>query len=151
MRWSRRSLLLVPAVALLVACAARRPRVAGVMPDLDGFLAAHHLAPGEPLRADEVGRTATASYHIVQVVRGEEPHRHMVHDLTLVVLRGPCVIVIGSERFAVRDGDAAVIPRATAHALVNEGRVPAVTLAIFNPPLDAPDRVPAFDSPGTAR
>ena len=151
MRSSRRSPTLVLAVALLAACAPRRPQVAGSVPDLDGFLTAHPLAPGEPLRADEVGRTASASYHIVQVVRGEEPHRHLVHDLTLVVLRGRGVLVIGSERFAVRAGDAAVIPRATPHALVNEERAPAVTLAIFSPPLDAPDRAPAFDSSGTAR
>ena len=136
---------------LLTACAARQPRVAGGVPDLDGFLTAHRLAPGEPLRADEVGRTATASYHVVQVERGEEPHRHLVHDLTLVVLRGRGVLVIGSERFAVRAGDAAVIPRATAHALVTQERSPVITLAIFTPPLDAPDRAPAFDSSGTAR
>ena len=138
-------------VTLLTACAARRPQVAGGVPDLDGFLTTHRLVPGDPLRADEIARTATASYHIVQVVRGEEPHRHLVHDLTLVVLRGRGVLVIGNERFAVRAGDAAVIPRATAHALANEGRTPAVTLAIFSPPLDAPDRAPLFDSPGTAR
>ena len=121
------------------------------MADLDGFLATHRLSPGEELRADEVGRTATATYHVVQVARREEPHRHLAHDLTLLVLRGRGVLVIGDVRFAVREGDAAVIPRATPHAFVNDGRVAAVTLAVFSPPLDAPDRVPAFDSPRTDR
>jgi len=142
-----------PALVLfvgLLGCASRRPLVAGG-PNLDSFLTVHRLSPGEDLRADEVARTASASYHVVQAVRGEQPHRHLTHDLTLVVLRGRGTLVIGGDRFAVRAGDAAVIPRATPHAFLNEGRTPAVTLAVFSPPLDAPDRAPAFDSPLTDR
>ncbi len=151
MRHSRRPPAFLLGVTLLTACVARRPQVAGSVPDLDRFLAAHRLSRGEEFRADEIGRTATASYHVVQVVRGEEPHRHLTHDLTLVVLRGRGVLVIGNERFAVRAGDAAVIPRATPHAFVNDGRSATITMAVFSPPLDGPDRAPAFDSPGIDR
>jgi len=57
----------------------------------------------------------------------------------------------GTSGFAVRAGDAAVIPRATPHAFVNDGRAATITMAVFSPPLDPPDRAPAFDSPGIDR
>jgi hypothetical protein len=38
---------------------------------IDAFLAAHPLADGQALRADEIARTPGASYHLVQV-RGAE-------------------------------------------------------------------------------
>ena len=42
----------------------------------------------------------------------------------------------------MRAGDAAVIPRDRVHWFAQSGDEPAVTLAVFTPPLDAPDSVP---------
>ena len=129
-------------LVLLAACAARAPRIpwAG---GLDAFLVAHPLGPGQNIRADEVGRTATASYHVVQVRGSETPHRHVAHDLTVFVLRGRGTLARGPEHLDLRAGDAAVVPRGEPHRFANGGRGSAVAFVVFVPPLDAPDSEPA--------
>ena len=125
----------------LAACAPRPPRVAvgALAAGLDEFVAAHPLAGGQGIRADEVGRTVTASYHLVQVRGSESPHRHVAHDLT--VRQG--TLTLGEVRRALAAGDAAVIPRGAVHWYANGGGAPALALVVFTPPLDAPDTVPA--------
>ena len=130
----------------LPACTRRVPR-APFVDDVDAFLATHRLAAGENIRADEIGRTPGASFHLVQVRDRERPHRHALHDLTVVVLRGRGTLVREAERVSLRPGDIAAIPRGAAHWFANEARAPAVALVIFVPPLDAPDAVPVVDSP----
>jgi quercetin dioxygenase-like cupin family protein len=127
---------------LLGGCAARAPRLpyAG---SLDGFLASHPLADGQNIRADEIGRTASGSYHVVQVRGAETPHRHVAHDLTVFVLRGRGTMSRGLERVALVAGDAAVVSRGEPHWFANGARDAAVALVVFVPPLDAPDTVPA--------
>lgn len=146
MRATRWATTVVTGLALLgaAACARRAaPIVAGVLPGgLDGFLRAHHLAVGQPLRADEVARTATATWHVVQVATGESPHRHRAHDLTVLVLRGEGILTLDGARIAMRAGDVAVVPRDRPHWFARRGAVPAVALVVFTPPLDAPDSVP---------
>jgi quercetin dioxygenase-like cupin family protein len=135
-------------VVLLVglpACAARTPRVPFVG-NVDAFLATHPLAAGENIRADEIGRTPGASYHLVQVRDRERPHRHASHDLTVLVLRGHGILTREAERVSMAPGDAAVIARGAAHWFANAARAPAVALVVFVPPLDAPDVVPVVDS-----
>jgi quercetin dioxygenase-like cupin family protein len=130
---------------VVAGCAPRTPRVpvgaldAGLAP----FLAAHPLAEGQNIRADEVGRSASASYHLVQVRGGESPHRHATHDLTVFVLRGDGTLNLEAQRVALAAGDAAVVPRGTVHWFVNHARAPALAFVVFSPPLDAPDTVPA--------
>jgi len=135
----RRAVLLV--VTLCAACAARAPRLPYTGP-LDDFLAAHPLADGQNIRVDEIGRTASASYHVAQVRGAESPHRHVTHDLTVVVLRGHGTLTRDGERVAVVAGDTSVIARGAPHWFANGARTPAVSLVIFVPPLDAPDTVP---------
>jgi quercetin dioxygenase-like cupin family protein len=132
-------LLLGPALA---ACAAQTPQLpyAG---GLDGFLAVHPLARGQSIRADELGRTPTASYHVVQVRGSETPHRHVAHDLTVFVLRGRGTLTREAGRGGMRAGDSAVIPRGEPHWFASTGRDGAVALVVFAPPLDMPDTVPA--------
>jgi len=129
----------------LAACAPRPPRVAvgSLAAGLDEFLAAHPLAEGQTIRADEVFRTASASYHLVQVRGSESPHRHAAHDLTVFVLRGRGTLTLGEGRRALAAGDAAAIPRGAVHWFANGGRAPALAFVVFTPPLDAPDTVPA--------
>jgi quercetin dioxygenase-like cupin family protein len=132
-------------VALLVGCAARAPRItlAPLAGGLDAFLAAHLPAEGQSIRIDEVGRTAGASYHLVQVRGSEAPHRHLAHDLTILVLRGGGTLTLAGRATDLRAGDAAVVPRGEVHWFARRGHAPAVSLVAFTPPLDAPDTVPA--------
>jgi quercetin dioxygenase-like cupin family protein len=129
---------------LLAGCTARAPRVAVDALDagLAPFLAAHPLAAGQNIRADEVSRSAGASYHLVQVRGGESPHRHMTHDLTVFVLRGEGTLNLETRRVALAAGDAAVVPHGTVHWFVNHARDAALAFVVFTPPLDAPDSVP---------
>jgi quercetin dioxygenase-like cupin family protein len=140
----RRPVGLVLALALLAACAGRPPRltVGPLATSLDDFLAAHPLADGQEIRADEIGRTPGASYHVVQVGGGERPHRHLAHDLAVFVLRGRGALTVAEVETRLDAGDAALVPRGDAHWFVNRGRTPAVALVVFSPPLDAPDTVP---------
>jgi len=139
-----RGIAVVLALAL-AGCASRPPRalVGSLADGLEEFLAAHPLAEGQMIRADEVGRTASASYHLVQVRGGESPHRHVAHDLTVFVLRGQGTLTLGDSRRALAAGDAAVVPRGAVHWFANGGGAPALALVVFAPPLDAPDTVPA--------
>jgi len=136
--------ILVLLLAGALACARRAPRVD--LPPLaggtDAFVAAHPLAAGQNIRIDEVGRTRSASYHLVQVRGGESPHRHETHDLTVVVLAGGGTLDLGARRLTLDAGDVAVIPRGEAHWFTNRGRGNALALVVFSPPLDAPDSVP---------
>ena len=134
----------VTVVALAAACTTRTPRVPFGALDggVDAFLAAHPLAAQQAIRADEVGRTTTASYHVVQVRGAESPHRHATHDLTVLVLRGAGTLTRDSGGVALRAGDAAVVPRGAMHWFANGGGEAAVALVVFTPPLDAPDSVP---------
>jgi quercetin dioxygenase-like cupin family protein len=129
---------------LLGACARpRTPLVVGGLPDgLDAFLASHPLAAGQPLRADRIERSRAASWHVVQVQGAESPHRHRTHDLTVLVLRGAGVFTLDGHATPMRAGDAAIVPRDRVHSFAHTGDEPAVTLAVFTPPLDAPDSVP---------
>jgi quercetin dioxygenase-like cupin family protein len=138
-------LALLGVVFGLAACAPARPRVAvgPLASGLEAFLATHRLAPGEEIRADEVERTAGASYHVVQVHGSERPHRHATHDLTVVVLLGRGTLHGEAAPVRLDRGDVIVIRRGTVHWFASAGRKPAVALVAFTPPLDAPDSVPA--------
>jgi quercetin dioxygenase-like cupin family protein len=149
-----RSLMLLAIVAA-VGCAHRPPQL--VTRDgaatLAEFLRRHPIAPSANIRADEIDRTAAATIHLVQVRGGETPHRHVAHDLTITVVQGEGVLTLDGTPRELNAGDAAVIPRGVAHFFVNRGRMPAVALVVFAPPLDAPDNVPVggVDSPPVAR
>jgi quercetin dioxygenase-like cupin family protein len=133
------------AVVGLVACAARpAPRVTvGALADgLAAFLAAHPRGE-RPIRVDEVARTPGASYHLVQAAESESPHRHVTHDLTVVVLRGRGRLTLGEATIPMGAGDAVLVPRNVVHWFAPAGGADAVALAVFTPPLDAPDNVPA--------
>ena len=133
-------------LVLLAACTRRTPRTAvgALAPGLDGFVAAHPLASGQAIRIDEVGRTAGASFHLVQARGSETPHRHAAHDLTVVVLRGQGTLTLEGARLVLAAGDVVVVPRGAAHWFANEGRPDALALVAIAPPLDAPDVVPVY-------
>src|SRR5262249_389601 len=118
--------------------------IAGAVPGgLDAFLAAHPLAAGQPLRADEIARAPGASYHLVQVRGAESPHRHHSHDLAVFVLRGEGMLTLDGTPIRLRAGAAAVTLRDRTRWFARPGDAPAVGLVVFSPALDAPDTVPA--------
>ena len=129
---------------LVTGCAPQATRVSapqGAL-DLDQFLASHRLAEEGGIRADQIGRADGASYHVVQVLGSERPHRHDAHDLTVFVLRGHGVLTRLAGRTPLAQGDAAVVPRGEPHWFASDGAFPAVALVVFTPPLDAPDAIP---------
>jgi quercetin dioxygenase-like cupin family protein len=135
---------LVLLATLVTGCAPRLTRVStpqGVL-DVDQFLAAHRLAEEGGVRIDQIGRVEGASYHLVQVLGSERPHRHEAHDLTVFVLRGHGVLTRPAGRTPLAEGDAAAVPRGEPHWFASEGAHPAVSLVVFSPPLDAPDAIP---------
>ena len=140
-RWG---ILPLSIVLLLDGCAPSRvPAVVGAVPGgLEPFLADHPLAAGQALRADKVGRSPAASWHVVQVQGAEAPHRHRTHDLTVFVLRGEGVLTLDGRETPMRAGDAALVPRDRVHWFARSGDGPAVALVVFTPPLDVPDSVP---------
>ncbi len=138
---------------LLAGCAAPPApalRVGVLAGGVDAFLAAHRPAPGQSIRADEVDRTASASYHVVQVADRETPHTHATHDLTVLVLRGKGTLTLDGATFPMTAGDVVVIPRGRVHWFARDGAEPAVAFVTFTPPLDAADTVPV-DSDGGRR
>lgn len=135
-------------LALLLGCATPAPRVVvdPLAGGLEPFLVAHPLASGQGVRVDEIQRSPSASWFVVQVRTGEPPHRHLTHDLTVTMLRGHGTLTLEGRRIPLRAGDVAVVPRGTAHFFTNGDRTPSVTFAVFTPVLDAPDTVPLVDS-----
>lgn len=109
---------------------------------LTAFVAAHPLSPGQGIRADEVGRTAAASHHVVQVATAETPHRHRTHDLTVTVLGGEGVLHVEERALPMRAGDVAVVARGVPHWFERTGARTAIAFVVFTPPLDAPDTQP---------
>jgi quercetin dioxygenase-like cupin family protein len=130
---------------VLSGCVARPPDV--VTPDgawsLDDLLRQHPIDAGANIRADMIARTTGASVHLAQIRAGETPHRHMMHDLTVTMLRGEGRSTVGGVVRSVAAGDVVVIPRGTVHFFVNTGGGVAATVAVYSPPMDAPDTVPA--------
>jgi quercetin dioxygenase-like cupin family protein len=147
------------ALFLALGCSAGPPVVLleGRGYDLDDLVRRHPLADDANIRADEVGRTAAATVHLVQVRSGETPHRHERHDLVVTVLRGRGTLRMGDTERPMRPGDVAVVRRGAPHWFTNLGGEPAVALVVFAPPLDAPDTTPLdhealdVDSPRRAR
>jgi len=150
-----RSIMWAALLGLVIGCTHGGVQVVahGATTSLDELARAHPLATGQNIRVDEIERTPAASVHLVQVQGGETPHRHVAHDLTVAMLRGEGALTLSGATRAMRAGDVAVIPRGSVHWFVRSGRVPAVAIAVFAPPLDAPDSVPdpGIDSPSGAR
>ena len=162
-----RGALAVVTASLIAGCAGRFPTPPGSpvligpaapeLKEIRAVLAANPVPPDRPLRVAYLGRTETASYHLVQIRTREEPHLHADHDLVAHVLSGRGAIYLlsgtgkgGSAgvRRPMRKGDTVVIPRGTIHWFVNETTGISVALASFSPPLDGPDTVPR---PGFSR
>lgn len=105
------------------------------------WLKAHPLPPGQAFAAAQVWRTSTVSLHVVQIRTAEQPHLHQHHDAVATLLKGHGTFVLGTDEMPLQAGATVTIPRGVRHYFVNEGREPAVALAVFSPPMDQPDWV----------
>ena len=61
--------------------------------DLEKILADNPLVPGENIKVANLGRSASASQHIVQIRDREILHVHKLHDGTVILLRGQGYLV----------------------------------------------------------
>lgn len=104
------------------------------------------LADGEARRAEEIGRDARSSHHVLALRGGEEPHRHARHALLVVVLRGFGDMRLGEATRRVGPGSVLYVPPGAVHAFTNRAPRPAVAYAVYWPPFDGEDRQPASPS-----
>jgi len=101
------------------------------------------LGAGESQRVVEVARDGASSHHVVAIRDREVPHRHDRHDLLVVMLEGYGAMRLGDEERPVGQGSILWVPRGTVHAFRNTSDAPAVAYAVYLPPFDSTDRIPA--------
>ena len=110
--------------------------------DLEKILADNPLAPGDNIKVANLGRSASASQHIVQIRDREFLHVHKIHDATVTMLRGQGYLVLDRQRINLKAGDVIHIPRGVAHQYVNTAGEPTVALAVYAPAFDGKDTHP---------
>ncbi len=110
--------------------------------DLEKILADNPLAPGENIKVANLGRSASASQHIVQIRDREILHVHKLHDGTVTLLRGQGYLVLADKRIDLKAGDVIHIPRGVAHQYVNGASEATVVLAVYAPAFDGKDTHP---------
>jgi quercetin dioxygenase-like cupin family protein len=109
---------------------------------LDKILADNPLPPGENIKVANLGRSQSASQHVVQIRDREVPHVHKVHDATVTMLRGEGYLILGKNRINLKAGDVVHIPRGVSHYFVNTASQPTVALAVYSPAFDGKDTYP---------
>jgi len=112
--------------------------------DLEKILADNPLAPGDNIKVAHLGRSASASQHIVQIRDREFLHVHKLHDATVTMLRGQGYLVLDRQRINLNAGDVIHIPRGVAHQYVNTSSEPTVALAVYAPAFDGKDTHPVI-------
>jgi quercetin dioxygenase-like cupin family protein len=110
--------------------------------DLEKILADNPLEPGDNIKVANLGRSASASQHIVQIRDREILHAHKIHDATVTMLRGQGYLVLADKRIDLKAGDVIHIPRGVAHQYVNGASEPTVVLAVYAPAFDGKDTHP---------
>ena len=108
---------------------------------LHAWLADHPLDPHEARSAHELGRSDTASFHIVQVRTQEPPHVHEDHDAVVRIERGHGTLYLGTHELHLVPGSILNIPRGIRHYFVNDSPQPTVAFVVFSPPFDGKDTV----------
>lgn len=110
--------------------------------DLEKSLADNPLAPGDNIKVANLGRSASASQHVVQIRDREFLHVHKIHDATVTMLRGQGYLVLDQQRINLKAGDVIHIPRGVPHQYVNTAGEPTVVLAVYAPAYDGTDTHP---------
>ncbi len=107
--------------------------------NLDKILADNPLPASENIKVVNLGRSQSASQHIVQIRDREVPHLHKLHDATVTVLRGQGHLILANNRINLKAGDIVHIPRGIPHYYVNTAGEPTVVLAVYSPAFDGKD------------
>ena len=110
--------------------------------DLEKILADNPLGPADNIKVANLGRSASASQHVVQIRDREFLHVHKIHDATVTMLRGQGYLVLDKRRVNLKIGDVIHIPRGIAHQYVNTTGEPTVALAVYAPAFDGKDTHP---------
>lgn len=110
--------------------------------ELDKILAENPIGPQENIKVAHLGRSESASQHVVQIRDREIPHVHKLHDVTVTMMRGQGYLVLDKNRFNLKAGDVVHIPRGVMHYFVNTYRDPSVALAVYAPAFDGKDTHP---------
>jgi len=110
--------------------------------DLKKILADNPLAPGENIKVANLGRSASASQHVVQIRDREMLHLHKLHDGTVTMLRGQGYLMLADKRIDLKVGDVIHIPRGVVHQYVNTAGEPTVALVVYAPAFDGQDTHP---------
>ena len=109
---------------------------------LDKILVDNPLPAGENIKVTNLGRSQSASQHVVQIRDREVPHLHKLHDATVTMLRGEGYLILGKNRLNLKAGDVVHIPRGVPHYFVNRASQPTVALAVYSPAFDGKDTHP---------
>jgi mannose-6-phosphate isomerase-like protein (cupin superfamily) len=110
--------------------------------DLERILADNPLAAGENIKVANLGRSASASQHVVQIRDREVLHVHKIHDATVTMMRGQGYLFLADKRVNLKAGDIVHVQRGVPHQYVNTGSEPTVLLAVYSPPFDGKDNIP---------
>jgi quercetin dioxygenase-like cupin family protein len=110
--------------------------------DLEKILAGNPFGPADNIKVTDLGRSASASQHVVQIRDREFLHVHKIHDATVTMLRGQGYLVLDKKRVNLKAGDVIHIPRGVAHQYVNTTGEPTVALAVYAPAFDGKDTHP---------
>lgn len=110
---------------------------------VEKILTENPLEDGENLKITTLGQSEGMSQHLVQIRNREMPHLHKNHDLAVFMLRTKGHLMLDGERIDLRSGDVLTIRRGSVHYFVNEDSRPAVIFAIYAPPFDGKDFIPA--------
>jgi quercetin dioxygenase-like cupin family protein len=131
---------------LMPACSSHRPSF--YSPDrygahaLDALIAKSPPPPGQNVTVTELEHSASSSVSVVQIRDREQPHIHGRYDLTVVMAQGEGTLWLNGTPIRMSEGDAAFIPRGTAHYFVNQGSEPAAAIVVFAPAFSGPDQQP---------
>ena len=110
--------------------------------ELEKILADNALAPGDNIKVANLGRSASASQHVVQIRDREVLHVHKLHDATVTMMRGQGYLILDDKRVNLKAGDIVHVQRGVAHQYFNTSRDPTVLLAVYSPPFDGKDNHP---------
>jgi quercetin dioxygenase-like cupin family protein len=142
-----------PALLLIVSIASWSARVSGPHfylqygndyqeISLDKILADNPLPAGENIKVVNLGRSRSASQHVVQIRDRKAPHLHKLHDATVTMMRDQGYLILGQRRIDLKTGDVIHICRGVSHYYVNTASNLTVALAVYAPPYDGKDTHP---------
>jgi len=113
---------------------------------IEVLLKEHPCPADRDVLALPLGDTEHQSIFLMQLRKREPRHVHVLHDLTVFIVKGTGAIMIrdGDEdrHFSAEPGGVFHIPRGVVHYAVANPPNPLVGVAVFSPRYDGRDNVP---------